>query len=143
SAVQVTLLDPTGATRTVDMRRARVIQNVVTTRIEDGVAIVEISRFNSATTNDLVEELTRARRQLGPSARGIILDLRGNPGGLLDQSVAVADLFITHGTIISTRGRHPESSQYFSAHADDITGGLPMIVLVDGRSASGSEIVAA
>src|SRR3546814_20352184 len=73
----------------------------------------------------------------------MILDLRGNPGGLLNQSVAVADMFISHGQIISTRGRHPDSFQYFDAESDDATGGLPLVVLVDGQSASGAEVVAA
>src|SRR3546814_14306968 len=73
----------------------------------------------------------------------MILDLRGNPGGLLNQSVAVADLFISHGQIISTRGRHPDSFQYFDAESDDATGGLPLVVLVDAQSASGAAVGAA
>ena len=80
---------------------------------------------------------------LGPQARGLILDLRGNPGGLLGQSVAVADLFMPRGEIISTRGRHPDSMQQYYARREDRTDGLPMVVLVDGRSASGAEVVAA
>jgi carboxyl-terminal processing protease len=75
--------------------------------------------------------------------RGLVLDLRGNPGGLLDQSVAVADLFVTRGPLVSTRGRHPASRQYYNATPDDIADGLPIVVLVNGGSASAAEIVAA
>jgi carboxyl-terminal processing protease len=75
--------------------------------------------------------------------KGIVLDLRGNPGGLLDQAVAVADAFLRKGPIVSTRGRHPESVQRFSATGRDLANGMPMVVLINGRSASAAEIVAA
>ncbi len=71
-----------------------------------------------------------------------MLDLRGNPGGLLDQAVLVADTFIDHGEIVSTRGRHADEIQRFSARAGDLTNGKPLIVLINGGSASASEIVA-
>ena len=73
---------------------------------------------------------------------GVVLDLRGNPGGLLDKAVAVVDLFVAQGAILSTRGRHPEASNAFDAHPGDIGEDLPVVVLVDGRSASAAEIVA-
>ena len=73
---------------------------------------------------------------------GIVLDLRGNPGGLLDQAVDVADLFLDHGNIITTKGRHQDSYQRFDAHSGSIAAGLPMVVLVDGGSASAAEVVA-
>ena len=74
---------------------------------------------------------------------GIILDLRDNPGGLLDQAVSVADLFVDDGRIVSTHGRHPDSHQYFDARSDEVLDTVPMVVLVNGNSASASEIVAA
>lgn len=143
SRVQITLADAAGRSRTIELRRERVVPNVVSTRYKDGVAIIKISRFNAATAQHLAEAIDAARARLGPGAAGIILDLRGNPGGLLDQSVAVADLFISQGEIIHTRGRHPDSVQRFMARNGDEAAGLPLAVLIDGRSASGSEVVAA
>jgi carboxyl-terminal processing protease len=143
SWVDITLLHPDGQVHGVRLQREQVIVNTVSAVIEDGVAILRVSRFNAATADDLAEALDETLEQLGPSARGIILDLRGNPGGLLGQSVAVADLFIRGGDIISTRGRHPDSLQRYAAASDDLAQGLPMVVLLDGRSASGAEIVAA
>jgi carboxyl-terminal processing protease len=72
-----------------------------------------------------------------------VLDLRNNPGGLLDQGISVADMFLPGGRILTTKGRHPESIQHFDATGDDMTGGVPMAVLINGGSASASEIVAA
>ena len=80
---------------------------------------------------------------MGPALRGIILDLRNNPGGLLHQSVRVADLFIESGRIVSTRGRHRDSLQIFDATPGDIADGLPIAVLMNGYSASAAEILAA
>ena len=141
--VQVTVQGLDGEMRTYGLWRERVIFNSVSSRIEDGIAILRVSRFNAATGRDLAQAIDQALRQLGPDAAGIILDLRGNPGGLLSQSVAVADMFITEGTIISTRGRHPDSVQSYGARRDDRIRDLPMVVLIDGRSASGAEVVAA
>jgi carboxyl-terminal processing protease len=79
----------------------------------------------------------------GEAVTGVVLDLRGNPGGLLKQSITVADLFVTQGDIVNTRGRHPDSHQHYEATGEDIAHGLPIVVLVDGKSASAAEIVAA
>ena len=119
------------------------IPNVINTRVEDDTVIVRISRFNASTKENLKETVSAALDGLNGRAKGVILDLRGNPGGLLGQAINVADLFITDGRIIATRGRHPDSLQQFDADSDDLADGLPMVVLVDGRSASGAEVVAA
>ncbi|WP_239523698.1 S41 family peptidase, partial [Klebsiella pneumoniae] len=74
--------------------------------------------------------------------KGFVLDLRLNPGGLLDQAVAVSDAFLDKGEIVSTRGRNPDETQRFSAKVGDLTKGKPIVVLVNGGSASASEIVA-
>jgi carboxyl-terminal processing protease len=84
-----------------------------------------------------------AEQEIGPRMKGIILDLRDNPGGLLNQSVAVSNLFLSEGRVVSTHGRHPDSHQYFEASGEDILEGKPIVVLVDGESASAAEIVAA
>jgi carboxyl-terminal processing protease len=83
-----------------------------------------------------------AQTKAGGKLKGLVLDLRNNPGGLLDQAIAVSDDFITHGEIVSTRARHPEDSQRWDAKAGDITNGLPIVVLINNGSASASEIVA-
>jgi carboxyl-terminal processing protease len=105
--------------------------------------VIRISSFNHTTAQQLADQLADARQHLGAAMKGVVLDLRGNPGGLLDQSVAVADLFLTGGIIVTTHGRHPASQQYFRAAPDDVIDGLPLAVLVNGGSASASEIVAA
>jgi carboxyl-terminal processing protease len=131
------------APRRITLRRERVIHNTVIQSVDNGVAVLKVERFNAATTLNLREAVEQVRVQSPQRMQGLILDLRGNPGGLLDQAVAVADLFIASGRIISTAGRHPDSIQRFDATQDDIASGIPMAVVVDGRSASASEIVAA
>src|SRR5438132_4641242 len=80
---------------------------------------------------------------MGPRLRGIVLDLRGNPGGLLDQAVSLSEVFIPKGPIVSTVGRHPASHQFFEASGVSIVPQIPIVVLINGASASSSEIVAA
>jgi len=129
---------------TLSLRREREIVNTVSTAIDGRIVRLRIERFNAATTSNLRDAIAWARSRLGRNrAQGYILDLRGNPGGLLDQAVAVADLFIRRGRIITTAGRHPDSWQRFEATGDDLIDGLPLAVLIDGRSASASEVVAA
>jgi carboxyl-terminal processing protease len=119
-----------------------VVPTVFGTRDGD-LAVLRIRSFNQHTTDGLQDELTRLRQRMGDAQRGIVLDLRGNPGGLLDQAISVADLFIDGGRIVATRGRNSASSEVFDASPGDIAAGLPMVVLVYGGSASAAEIVAA
>ncbi len=127
----------------VPVTRAHIVPQTVTYRPEDGVAYIEISSFNQDTTRSLEKKVELAKEDLKGELIGYILDLRGNPGGLLDQAVSVADLFLPRGRIVTTKGRHPDSHQYFDANQRDITDGAPIVVLVNGGSASASEIVAA
>lgn len=129
--------------RRAPIRRERVVPNTVSMAVADQVGVLKVDRFNASTAANLREAVLAARQSIGKGLRGYVLDLRGNPGGLLDQAVAVADLFIARGKIITTEGRHPDSRQRFEAAPDDIAEGLPMVVLVDGRSASSAEVVAA
>ncbi|MGH6882047.1 MAG: S41 family peptidase, partial [Hypericibacter sp.] len=100
--------------------------------------------FNSDTSESLEREISNAKSEIGVgNITGYVLDLRGNPGGLLDEAVAVSDVFMQKGRIVSTHGRHPDSHQYFEATAGDLADGRPIVVLVNGNSASASEIVAA
>ncbi|NNG04992.1 MAG: S41 family peptidase, partial [Inquilinus sp.] len=141
--VEVTFKQGDSASRILTLRRERVVLNVVDIAVVDGIVAARISRFNAGTLRNLNAGLDRALEDLGADAQGVILDLRGNPGGLLGQAVSVADLFIEGGEIISTRGRHPDSRRSYGADSNDAAHGLPVAVLIDGRSASGAEVVAA
>jgi carboxyl-terminal processing protease len=135
-----------GAPRAVSLRRTFIIPPTVTASREDGgIGVVRIASFSDHTTQQLAEEIERlmGRAAAAPRLKGLVLDLRGNPGGVLDQAVAVADLFLDRGPILTTRGRRHESTREFTARSGDIAAGLPIVVLVNGGSASSSEIVAA
>jgi carboxyl-terminal processing protease len=113
---------------------------------EDDVGYIRITQFNEKTVDEK-DGLRRAINDLTAAIpanklKGFILDLRNNPGGLLDQAVAVADAFLERGEIVSTRGRNPEETQRYNARPGDVINGKPLIVLINGGSASASEIVA-
>jgi carboxyl-terminal processing protease len=127
----------------VTMSRAHIVSATVTELSKDGIAVFKVGSFNQATGRSLGAKLEEAHRRMGPGLKGLILDLRGNPGGLLKQSVKVADLLLEKGRIVATQGRHAESDQEFTAGGGDVFRGLPVVVVLDGRSASAAEIVAA
>jgi carboxyl-terminal processing protease len=109
----------------------------------DDVGYVKISQFNEQTNDGLKKAMTDINNQIpGDKLKGYVIDLRNNPGGLLDQAIAVSDAFLERGEIVSTRGRDPEETQRWSAKPGDLTKGKPVIVLINGGSASASEIVA-
>ncbi|MGH7115951.1 MAG: S41 family peptidase [Stellaceae bacterium] len=138
-------VDRPGAEQTRDFRlqRSLIVEPTVTLSQASGIAIFHISSFNQDTTQQLVADLEGVRRTMGPQLRGIVLDLRGDPGGLLDQAVSLADVFITKGPIVAAVGRNPASRQFFEASGDSAAPRLPIVVLINGGSASASEIVAA
>src|SRR6201991_4025113 len=113
-------------------------------RIEgDDVGVIRISQFNEQTSEGLKKAITDILAQINnDKLRGYIIDLRNNPGGLLDQAISVSDAFLERGEIVSTRGRNAEETQRYSARQGDLTKGKPIIVLINGGSASASEIVA-
>ncbi|MGE0736977.1 MAG: S41 family peptidase [Alphaproteobacteria bacterium] len=127
----------------VSVERRHIVPDTVVYRREGDGAYIKLTRFNQRTGRQLAEQVARARADLGPGFGGLILDLRDNPGGLLDQAIYVSDLFLARGKIVSTHGRHPDSLQSYDASNRDILDGRPLIVLINGRSASSSEIVAA
>jgi carboxyl-terminal processing protease len=144
SPVEVTVHRPSiGQNRTFRLQRELVILPTVTVSRDGNVAIFQVASFNQNTTQQIVEALTTLKRDMGAQLRGVVLDLRGNPGGLLDQAVSLSDVFIPRGPIVSTVGRHPASRQYFEASGDSVAPQVPMVVLINGGSASSSEIVAA
>jgi carboxyl-terminal processing protease len=115
----------------------------VTSRmLEPGYGYIAIKQFNEKVTRQMEEQLTALEKQSGGKLRGLILDLRNNPGGLFDQSVRVADAFLESGTIVKTMGRHGKVVEEERARPRGTHSGFPMIVLVNGGSASASEIVA-
>lgn len=126
----------------VVIRRAHIIKHTVFFRREQNFGYFRITGFNHDTAREMREAAAKARETFGAELRGLIIDVRGNPGGLLDQAVELTDLFLRDGQIISTRGRHPRSLQFFDARDGDVASGLPIAVLVDGASASAAEIVA-
>ncbi|MEE2995958.1 MAG: S41 family peptidase [Pseudomonadota bacterium] len=126
---------------TVTLIRAHIILPTVTSTLEDGVLNIIISGFNQGTSRSIGKILSETELSSG-NVKGIILDLRGNPGGLLDQAVAIADYFLNNGRIISTRGRHRRANQTFDASWGERAPKLPIVILVNGLSASAAEIVA-
>jgi carboxyl-terminal processing protease len=116
----------------------------VRSRIEgDDVGYVRITQFNEQTTDGLKKAVSDISNQIpSDKLRGFVIDLRNNPGGLLDQAISVSDTFLDRGEIVSTRGRDPEETQRFNARPGDLTKSKPVIVLINGGSASASEIVA-
>jgi carboxyl-terminal processing protease len=106
------------------------------------IGYIRITSFNEQTDSGLQSAVKALKSQSDNKLAGIVLDLRNDPGGLLDQAIAVSDDFLEQGEIVSTRGRHPEDGQRYNARPGDITNGLPMVVLINGGSASASEIVA-
>ncbi len=123
--------------------RAHIVPDTVVARRKDGVLHLRVTSFNQNTARSAADALRMERQGQGDPLRGVILDLRGNPGGLLKQAVRLVDLFLSEGMISSTRGRHPDSIHRYEAGGSDLAQGLPMVVLVDGKSASAAEIVAA
>jgi len=125
---------------TRDIIRVRSVRS----RVEgDDVGFIRISQFNEQTSEGLKKAIADITTQVGKDKlKGYVLDLRNNPGGLLDQAISVSDAFLERGEIVSTRGRNPEETQRYSARPGDLTNGKPVIVLVNGGSASASEIVA-
>lgn len=126
----------------IPITRAVIKIRSVRARMAGDVMIMRISSFSERTSDDLERIVGDLRDEQEEPARGAVLDLRNNPGGLLDQAVAVSDAFLERGEIVSTRGRRPDSVQRFNARDGDLIDGLPLVVLINGGSASASEIVA-
>jgi carboxyl-terminal processing protease len=106
------------------------------------VGYIRIINFTEQTTSDLKKTVTELKKSHDTALKGIVLDLRNNPGGLLNESISVSDAFLDEGEIVSTRGRHDQNNSRHYAEPGDILGGLPIVVLINSGSASASEIVA-
>lgn len=144
SKVRLTIKRPNRATDvTLAVERRHIMPNLVTLKMDGDIAVIKLMRFNYSAGRDVVRAVRRARSASGGRLGGIVLDMRDNPGGLLDQAVLISDLFLDDGVILTTRGRHRESFQGYRARPGDIAAGVPIVVLINGRSASSAEIVAA
>lgn len=127
----------------ISITRDTIKLTVVKTRIEGHAIVLRISTFNDETYDTLKVELEKAVEEAGgiDQVTGFVLDLRNNPGGLLNQAISVSDAFLDAGEIVSTRGRKPEESERWNAEEGDLAEDKPMVVLINGGSASASEIV--
>ena len=131
-----------GAELPLTMKRSRIIPTTVTYERRGDVALIHLTGFNSATTDNLHAAIDKARTDIGKELAGVIIDMRSNRGGLLDQAQTVSELFINDGTIFSTQGRHPDSRRIYKTNGHK-TAEMPIVVLMNGGSASAAEIVAA
>lgn len=140
--IEITIKRNTKKTFNVKITRARIRIQSVRFRPEGDVGYIRVTNFTEQTTLGLKNAIKELKLALGDSIKGYVLDLRNNPGGLLDQAVNVSDIFLDQGEIVSTRGRDIKSAQRFQAKKGDAASGLPLVVLINGGSASASEIVA-
>ena len=126
-----------------------IVRDIITIRSvrsnrEGNIAYIRLTTFREDVSGKIREEISELRGEIGAeNVVGYVLDLRNNPGGLLDEAIAVADIFLDRGEIVSTRGRNPQDTERYNASEGDMIVGEPLVVLVNGGSASASEIVAA
>src|SRR6187200_18300 len=116
--------------------------NPVKYSAEGDVGYIRVTTFNEQTTANLQKAIEDLKKTIGPKLKGYVIDLRNDPGGLLDQAISVSDAFLDQGAIVLTKGRNEEETQRANARPGDITGGKRLVVLINGGSASASEIVA-
>jgi carboxyl-terminal processing protease len=133
-----------GVENPFDVRMVRDVIHIkpVKYNAEKDVGYIHITSFNEQTTADLQDAVKHLKKEIGQSLKGYIIDLRNNPGGLLDQAISVSDDFLDQGAIVITKGRNLEETQRSNARPGDITDGKKLVVLINGGSASASEIVA-
>jgi len=145
--IRLTIVRP-GRDKPFDVTLTREIINIqlVKTQVKDGVGIIKINGFSKPTGPGVEKAIAEIEKQTGGHPAGYVIDLRNNPGGLLDQAIEVSDIFLDHGEIVSQRGREKSDIERYFAESKvrgDLTHGAPIVVLVDAGSASAAEIVAA
>lgn len=142
SSIKLTIVRGNKDPFDVTLKRAVIQVKSVRWELEDGnIGYVRISSFSEKTDSGLRDAIAKLKDATKGKLSGLVLDLRNNPGGLLDQAIAVSDDFLDKGEIVSTRGRNPDEAQRWNAENGDLLGGKPVIVLINGGSASASEIV--
>jgi carboxyl-terminal processing protease len=143
TSIKLTIVRP-GRDKPFDVAitRQRIELKPVKWEVKDNVGIITVNTFSRVTTDSVARAITDIEHQLGHAPLGYVLDLRSNPGGLLDQAIEVSDAFLNQGEIVSERGREASDIERFYAKPGDMAKGKPVIVLVDAGSASAAEIVA-
>nr|WP_254869563.1 S41 family peptidase [Thalassospira lucentensis] len=126
----------------VTLTRAVIKVQSVRAEAKEDVGYIRITKFNEQTFSGLQRAINDMRDEIGPEMKGLVLDLRNNPGGLLDQAISVSDAFLDKGEIVSTRPRDTENTDRYNAREGDLAEGMPIVVLINDGSASASEIVA-
>jgi carboxyl-terminal processing protease len=135
--------DNNGPPIELKMERAIIqVASVKSRTLEPGYGYLRLTQFQARTSEDMRTAIDTLKKDNQGDIRGLVLDLRNNPGGVLNAAVGVSDAFLTDGLIVYTQGRQPESKLQFKAGPDDVLGGAPLVVLVNGGSASAAEIVA-
>jgi carboxyl-terminal processing protease len=143
SSIRITVIRGDQDPFDVTLKRAVIAVKSVRWELEDGnIGYVRISSFSEKTDSGLRDAITKLKEASKNQMQGLVLDLRNNPGGLLDQAIAVSDDFMDKGEIVSTRGRKQEEAQRWNAESGDLMEGKPIVILINGGSASASEIVA-
>ncbi|MBI10202.1 MAG: peptidase S41 [Rhodospirillaceae bacterium] len=127
---------------TITITRDKIRIRSVRARAVGDVGYLRITNFSEQTKSGVAKSIAKLREEIGDAIQGFVLDLRNNPGGLLEQAVSVSDAFLERGEIVSTQGREADNAQHFHARPGDLASGLPVVVLINGGSASASEIVA-
>ena len=125
----------------VTLTRANVPYEAASHHREGDIGYIRLPSFNEQTAEGLEHAVRDLKKEIGPGIKGYVLDLRNNPGGLLEQAIQVSDDFLNSGEIVSTRGRQPDDTQRYDAKPGDIADGKPVVVLINGGTASASEIV--
>ena len=141
-AITVTVVRKGEDPMDITMTREIIKRKVVKYEVKDGVGYLRISQFNEKTYSSLKDAVKALEGEFGGKIPGVVIDLRGNPGGLLDQSIKVSSAFLDGGEVVSTRGRHEADTERYNAKKGQLLKGVPVVVLIDGASASASEIVA-
>ncbi|HWA31127.1 MAG TPA: S41 family peptidase [Rhizomicrobium sp.] len=143
SKVKITILRK-GEKKPFDLTLTRAIVHVASVKFhrEGDIGYIRLSAFNEEAASGVENAVKQLQKQIGPNIKGYILDLRNNPGGLLDEAIDVSDDFLQGGTIVSTKGRHSSDDHVYDAHGGDVTDGKPIIVLINQGTASAAEIVA-
>lgn len=136
--IDLTIKNIKNEIKEIPLIRKHIIEHTSKAKMIDNVLYIEISAFNQQTTQDI-----RNIIKIHEDYIGIIIDLRDNPGGLLKQAVKTAELFIDNGIVVSTKGRHEDLIQFYNAKSGDISDRKPIVLLIDGRTASSAEILAA
>lgn len=131
--------DPFDVKVTRDVIRVKSVKSDVE---NDDIGYIRISSFTEQTQEGLEAAIADIKKKSGNKLKGYVIDLRNNPGGLLDQAISVSDTFLDRGEVVSTRGRNADETQRFNAQAGDLSDGKPVVILINGGSASASEIVA-